>query len=499
MAHNAEGKVVFIEGALPGEEVQVDVRRSKNNWEQATLTRCAARARSASCRAARTSADLRRLQDAAPARRRAGRDQAARARGQPVASRQGASPRPCCGRSRARPGATASAPGCRCATSSRRARCWSASTSASRAIVADMASCEVLPPHVSDAAAAAARADRRDGRSATACRRSSWRSATTVTALVLRHLEPLSDGRPGAAARVRAPSTACSGGCSRRGRTRCSCSTRAGRRWPTRCPSSASRCRSSRPISPRSTRTSTGCWSARALRLLDVAADERVIDWFCGLGNFTLPLATPGARGAGHRGQRGAGRSAPRDNAALQRARRERDRASRAQPVRDDAGRTGRLRRGRQVAGRSAARRRVRAGQGAGRPARSRQLRGGWPPPKRIVYVSCNPATLARDAGLLVHQAGYRCTAAGVVNMFPHTAHVESIAVFDRQSARERRDRAGRHPPLALRHPRRAGAVRRSRVVALLPGRSLVLPTQKVRRAWRRSARASRSNCPSSS
>ncbi len=57
---------------------------------------------------------------------------------------------------------------------------------------------------------------------------------------------------------------------------------------------------------------------------------------------------------------------------------------------------------------------------------------GGWAPPKRIVYVSCNPSTLARDAGLLVHQAGYRCTAAGVVNMFPHTAHVESIAVFER-------------------------------------------------------------------
>ena len=55
----------------------------------------------------------------------------------------------------------------------------------------------------------------------------------------------------------------------------------------------------------------------------------------------------------------------------------------------------------------------------------------GWQPPGRIVYVSCNPATLARAAGLLVHQAGYRCSLAGVVNMFPHTAHVESMAVFD--------------------------------------------------------------------
>jgi 23S rRNA (uracil1939-C5)-methyltransferase len=59
-------------------------------------------------------------------------------------------------------------------------------------------------------------------------------------------------------------------------------------------------------------------------------------------------------------------------------------------------------------------------------------LAPGWTPPARIVYVSCNPATLARDAGLLVHQTGYRCTHAGVVNMFPHTAHVESMAVFER-------------------------------------------------------------------
>ena len=66
---------------------------------------------------------------------------------------------------------------------------------------------------------------------------------------------------------------------------------------------------------------------------------------------------------------------------------------------------------------------------GLGKPARGAlaELR-----PARLLYLSCDPATLARDAGLLVHQAGYRCTHAGVVNMFPHTAHVESLAVFER-------------------------------------------------------------------
>ena len=52
--------------------------------------------------------------------------------------------------------------------------------------------------------------------------------------------------------------------------------------------------------------------------------------------------------------------------------------------------------------------------------------------PERIVYVSCNPKTLARDVEILCHQAGYKLSSAGIINMFPHTSHVESMAVFDR-------------------------------------------------------------------
>ncbi len=185
----------------------------------------------------------------------------------------------------------------------------------------------------------------------------------------------------------------------------------------------------------------------RALRLLAVQPNERVIDWFCGLGNFTLPLATQAREVLGIEGSA----------ALLERAQ--------ANWHLNNQGRPGGLAPARFAAQnlfeittaqllaygpaqkwlvdppREGALALVQAlVEWQQRPAdlhtqadaAAGASSSAWQPPQRIVYVSCNPATLARDAGLLVHQAGYRCSAAGVVNMFPHTAHVESVAVFER-------------------------------------------------------------------
>jgi 23S rRNA (uracil1939-C5)-methyltransferase len=174
----------------------------------------------------------------------------------------------------------------------------------------------------------------------------------------------------------------------------------------------------------------------RALRLLAPAASDRVIDWFCGLGNFTLPLARLAHQVHGIEGSPALVARAQANgvlnglSAKLSFEARnlfEMDAAGLvAQGSADgwlvDPPREGAFALVKALADAlSGQREALRMGADAAQ----------WKPPRRIVYVSCNPASLARDAGFLVHQAGYACTHAGVINMFPHTAHVESIAVFE--------------------------------------------------------------------
>jgi 23S rRNA (uracil1939-C5)-methyltransferase len=164
----------------------------------------------------------------------------------------------------------------------------------------------------------------------------------------------------------------------------------------------------------------------RAVRLLGVEPGHRVIDWFCGLGNFTLPLATRALEVLGIEGSEALVQRA-RDNARANglgaNTRFEAQNLFEIGPA--DLARHGTADRWLVDPPREGA-------FALAKAVADVHAAGGATLPGRIVYVSCNPATLARDAGLLVHQGGYRCTAAGVVNMFPHTAHVESLAVFDR-------------------------------------------------------------------
>lgn len=165
----------------------------------------------------------------------------------------------------------------------------------------------------------------------------------------------------------------------------------------------------------------------RAVRLLAPGRDERVIDWFCGLGNFTLPLATLAREVLGVEGS----------ETLVARSRQNAARNGLAARTRFEARNLFELTPADLVAFGPAEKWLVDPPrEGAFALAKAvadlqAEPLPGWQPPQRIVYVSCNPATLARDAGLLVNVGGYRCTAAGAVNMFPHTAHVESMAVFE--------------------------------------------------------------------
>ena len=158
---------------------------------------------------------------------------------------------------------------------------------------------------------------------------------------------------------------------------------------------------------------------AKALQLLDVQDDDRILDLFCGLGNFTLPIARTAREVVG---------------------------------VEGDAGLVARARQNAEI--NQLANAHFYAADLTKDQSNAPWMRAGFSkllldPPRsgaidvlkqlpldqfqRIVYVSCHPGSLARDAGYLVNERGWTLKTAGVMDMFPHTAHVESIALFERE------------------------------------------------------------------
>ena len=457
IAHRPDGKVVFIEGALPGELVSVQVHRRKNQWEAATLTELH-RASSLRVRPHCSHFGLHagacggcKMQHLEPAAQVAikqrvlednlwhlGKVRAERV----LAPIHG----PAWGyrwRARLSVRYVAKKGDVLIGFHERKSR-----------YVADMRQCPVLPPQVS-ALLVPLRALLHGMQARETCPQIELACGDGVTALVLRHLQPLSEGdlrqlRAFAAAhgvqwwlQPKGPDTV---------RLLDEGSTPLAYALP--------EFGLTMPFLPTDfTQVNpyiNGVLVSRALRLLAVQPHERVIDWFCGLGNFTLPIAT---RAGGVLGVEGSPAliARARQNfetnqasalsgqalAATQFVAQDVFEISAAQLVQMPGGAAHRWlidppREGAFALAKALAalhQRRI----GTPAEALSAELQPGplppatacWQPPRRIVYISCNPATLARDAGLLVHQAGYRCAAAGVVNMFPHTAHVESMAVFD--------------------------------------------------------------------
>lgn len=167
----------------------------------------------------------------------------------------------------------------------------------------------------------------------------------------------------------------------------------------------------------------------RAMQLLAPQKSERIADFFCGLGNFTLPIARSGASVLGmegsqalvERAKEGAQRNGLADHVEFREA-------DLFKMTPEALAGLGRFDKWLVDPPRDGALELFKALPDAEQPPAAFA-----DTPRRIVYVSCNPATLARDAGMLVHIKGYRLKACGVINMFPHTSHVESIALFERQ------------------------------------------------------------------
>ena len=438
-----DGKVVFIEGALPGERVTVNISRKKNNWEQGSLREVL---RSSSQRVVPQCPHFGlhqgacggcKMQHLEPAAQVAIKQRVLEDNLWHLAKVKASNLlRPIQGpawgyRFRARLSVRYVA---------KKGEVLIGFHERKSRYIADMPTCAILPPHVSallmPLRALIAGLDARE-----TCPQIELACGDAVTALVLRHLEPLSDGdvqalRDFAALhqvqwwlQAKGPDTVrlldpdvgpeLAYGLPDFGIT-----------MPFR-PTDFTQ------VNPFINRVLV----SRALRLLGVQTHERVIDWFCGLGNFTLPLATQAAQVLGIEGA-----STLVQRAQANYLRNQSQRPSGQRPLAPtefvarnlfDMGPEALLADG--VADkwlidppREGAFALVKAlADVQQNPDLKASLAPAWQPPKRIVYVSCNPATLARDAGLLVHQAAYVCTHAGVVNMFAHTAHVESVAVFE--------------------------------------------------------------------
>ncbi len=448
VAHNSDGKVAFIEGALPSEVVSATVNRRKNHWEQGTLTqihRESSQRVTPGCphfglhAGACGGCKMQHLQVAAQVavKQRVLEDSLWHL----GKVRAGTVLRPIEGpawgyRYRARLSVR---------FVRKKGTVLIGFHERKSSYVADMQQCPVLPVQVS-ALLLALRALMMSMDAAQTCPQIELACGDAVTALVLRHLEPLS------AADLQ--------------RLRAFAESRPGVQWwlQPRGPETAHPLEAgAAPLDYALPEFGVRLWFkptdftqvnplinrvlvARALRLLEVHRHERVIDWFCGLGNFTLPLASQAGSVLGVEGSA----------ELVLRSRQNYESNQALSPVNQalcatefvaknlfemtadglievgvadkwliDPPREGAF---------ALIQSLVALCQHAPDPGvhSAAPGLGRWQAPKRIVYVSCNPATLARDTGLLVHKGGYRCQAIGVINMFPHTAHVESIAVFDR-------------------------------------------------------------------